>query len=183
MKPFVLKYLLVVLLSSSILLLFLYSPKAITTNQKTQFAFLQLTVLNNLDGSFINNATICITNCYDYYVTNKFGKTPTIKIPLFVNCKNDDYYLITLLCYKAGYNDYIYFNLKLKPNQKRTDVVIKLEEIINEAKSPTIYFEEPARCQIEKIINEYKKIGKKFLPIYFNLFCFNKSNCSICLFV
>lgn len=165
MKTFCFKYLIFVSVCIIMTAILLYSPITKTTASKINISYFQVSVCCN-NNSYLNNATVCIINNRTYYQTNKNGKTPVIRLQLADSWKKGNYYIVNLLCYKNGYEDYLYFNLKLKPNQKRLDIVINLEEIIDDTHSPTIFFEDPNENDIEQIINEYKKIGKIILPTY-----------------
>lgn len=166
MKTFCFKYLTFVCVCIIITAIFLYSPIVEATSLNISLSYFQVSVCCDLKNYYLNNATICILNTRTYFQTNKYGKTPVIKLQLDDNWKKGDYYLINLLCYKNGYEDFLYFNLKLKPNQKRLDIVIYLEEIIDDNHSPTIFFEDPTESDIEQLINEYKKVGKIISPTY-----------------
>lgn len=134
------------------------STSSIKVSSSTKFASLLIHVKDNYSGDPINNATICIINTRQYYTSNKNGYTDTISLPLFDEYQHDDYYFYNLLIYKNGYNDFFYFNLKVKPNQKRADVVIPLIPIINESDMETTLFYEPP---YEKTINTLIKENKK----------------------
>jgi hypothetical protein len=158
-KTFYLKY--ATILFSIIFLLCLFSPISLKTSPvstKTKFANIIIQVKNNNYDSPVDNASICILNTKQYYYTKKNGYTESISIPLFDEYKIDDYYIYNLLIYKNGYNDYIYYGLKVKPSQKRADIIIPLIPIINHNDiETTLFFEPPYNKTIEEIIKENKK--------------------------
>ncbi len=158
-KSFYLKYA-CILFSIILILCFLYPLSTTVTDvsTKTQFANVIIQVKNKQTNNPINNASICILNTRQYYYTNKNGYSESISIPLFDEYKVEDYYIYNLLIYKNGYNDYIYYGLKVKPNQKRADIVISLIPIINlQDIETTLFFEPPYPKTIETIIKENKK--------------------------
>ena len=127
-----------------------------TANLKS--AYFQVYVVNKINNSAIDNATVCIMENRTYYQTDKTGRTEMINIALSPKWLDEEFYTFTLLIYKEGFNDYLYFNLKLKPNGKRVDIVIPLVEIINEEDiETTIYYEPPISATINELILEYKK--------------------------
>lgn len=127
-----------------------------TANLKS--AFFQVYVVNKINNSAIDNATVCIMENRTYYQTDKTGRTEMINIALSPKWLDEEFYTFTLLIYKKGFNDYLYFNLKLKANSKRVDIVIPLVEIINEEDiETTIYYEPPISATINELILEYKK--------------------------
>lgn len=154
---FLLKYFSLVLLCitiSNFAILNIYPNESVSS--QSHYAYLQLKVVNASTHSPIENATICILNNYSYYQTNKNGSSDTIAIPLVESSKENSYYHINLLVYKSGFQDFLYFDLKLVQNQKRADIVIYLDEIISEV-SPTIFIEPPTEEEISDLIKNYKK--------------------------
>lgn len=158
-KKFYFNY--IIILSCIIFALCLLYPYTVSTSEvlsRTQFSSVIIHVKDNHADKPINNATICVLNTRQYYHTNKNGNTDNIQIPLFDEYKKDDYYIYNLLVYKSGYNDYIYYGLKVKPSQKRADISIPLIPIINyQDIETTIYFEPPYPKSIDTIIKENKK--------------------------
>lgn len=158
-KIFYIKYsLFVSFVCLSIILLCPYSTSSTKVSSSTRFASLLIHIKDNYSGDPINNATICIINTRQYYSSNKNGYSDTISLPLFDEYQHDDYYFYNLLIYKNGYNDFFYFNLKVKLNQKRADVVIPLIPIINESDiKTTIFYEPPFQKTIDELIKENKR--------------------------
>ncbi len=141
------------LIISSMVIYNIYPNKAVSSLEPS--AYLQLKVVTSTNEP-IENATICVLNNYSYYQTNKNGSSGTITLPLVESWKKNSYYCINLLIYKSGFQDFLYLDLKLSQNQKRADIIICLDEIIDEI-CPTIFIEEPTEVEIINLINEYKK--------------------------
>lgn len=157
-RLFFIKYILFVLLCLAISSLTIFSiTKSENTTTLNPYSYLQLKVLNASNNLPIENATICILDNFSYYQTQKSGFSEMIKIPLVDSWRKSYCYEINLLIYKNGFCDFLYFNLKLLENQKRTDVVIYLEEIISEKIAPTIFIEPPVEATINSIIDAFKK--------------------------
>ena len=158
MKKFYLKYMSLVILICFVTYLSCLPNQIASTISQPKHSSIVIYVKDKHTKEPIGNATVCIINTKEYYSTDKYGYTETIRLPLFDIFKSDEFYLFNLLIYKKGYNDFLYFNLKAKQNQKRTDIVIELTQIINDAdNTPTLLFEEPLNITIEKIIKENKR--------------------------
>lgn len=124
---------------------------------------LSVTVLEDNTNMPIDNATICIIETRTYETTNKYGRSPTISVPIL---KNANFNLslerswgeITLLVYKDGYKDNISFYTSIMPGSSRVGIVIHLSPILSlEDTKPTISVEYPSQTWAESLIKLYKK--------------------------
>ncbi len=158
MKNFHLIYTTLIVLVCCLILCFTTTSQITTTWLPLKETSILIYVKNKYTDEPIDNATICILNTREYYSTNKYGYTDTIKLQLYEDSFDGEFYYFDLLIYKNGFNEFLYFNLKTKPNQKRTDIVIDLTEIINDLDNkPNIFFEPPQDITIKKIIKENKR--------------------------
>ena len=106
----------------------------------------------------ITNATICIVETNSYYYTDTSGYSEIIEIPITIINKQKNWQDFTILTYKNGYNDYLYCNCKLKPNQKKVGVTIFLSELTHDRQDDYIVFtEKPDDAWTKQIIKNYKK--------------------------
>ena len=120
-------------------------------------------VIDDFTNEPIEGATVCILETRHYEMTNKYGSTNSIEVPIIKN-KNFDLYLkrtwgeITVLVYKNGYADNISFYNLIMPNTTRAGLIIRMKEIINsEDNSPTISLNKPTPEWTETLIKLYKK--------------------------
>lgn len=124
---------------------------------------IEVTVLEANTNTPIDNATICIIETRTYETTNKYGKSPTIAVPILKNTNFDlslerGWGEITLLVYKNGYKDNISFYTSIIPGAKRVGIVIHLSPILSlEDTKPTISVEYPSDTWAENLIKLYKK--------------------------
>lgn len=120
-------------------------------------------VIDDFTNQPIEGVTICIIETRHYEITNKYGSTTPIEVPIVTN-KNFDLYLkrnwgeLTILAYKNGYADNLSLYNLVMPNTTRAGLIIRMREIINsEDNSPTISVNQPSPEWIETLIKLYKK--------------------------
>lgn len=149
-----LKYFTIILsLLAIIFVLIKTDPSATQSSVNLSAPTIQLKVIDSTTSLPVDNASICITDYRIYTQTDKHGYTDTISIPTKTAVQT-----LTLLIYKNGFNDFIYYNLKVKQSQKRVDIVINLSPIINPQDiNPDLYFEKPGKKEVNDLIKEYKK--------------------------
>lgn len=135
----------------------------ITASNTPTYGSAIISVFDKQDQTPINNATICIIETGDYYLTNKLGSIKftlpaknTNKLSLSNPNKNWQEY--TLLVYSNGFYPHIYYGLKIVDNNTKTGIVIKLEKLShNSSQNFTQEYEYPNDIWTLQLIKKYKK--------------------------
>lgn len=141
-----------------IILITYYQDKTVSIT--TEQAYLKVTVLDINTRQPIKDATVCIPETNEYYLTDQFGRTPTISVPYIKNSQYDNinernWGDITVLVYKQGYVDYLVFYIMVQKDKTR-HITITLAPY-TEGSYPYIIIESPDDQWAKDIIQKYKK--------------------------
>lgn len=125
---------------------------------KTESTEICVQVLDKNTNQPIVNARVSVVENKAHSTTDKNGNSGNIVVPVtanesYTNALPQDYGTITIIVHANGYSPHIMLNVKVKNNQKRIGIVIRLNQIINEGDSePTISVEQPDEKWAKRLV-------------------------------